>query len=371
MRVMLYIIQKEFLQIFRNKAILPILFLLPVFQMLILVYAASFEMKEIKLHVIDRDNSSLSRELIASLSGSPFINIVLVEHSSSDAEALIFRGHARAALIIPPDFERDFYSFRSGETQLLIDAINGTAAELTYGYIRSIFYTFNQNIILKFMNVSDLPGSPITIESKFWYNPELDYKFYMAPGILVILVTIIGIFLGGINLVREREIGTIEQINVTPIRKYQFIAGKLIPFWLIGLVDLLIGLAVAKLAFDIPIRGNIMVLLLFASVFLMLVLSIGLFFSSISSTQQQVALLSFFFLLVFILMSGLFTPLESMPEWAHTLNLLNPLAYFVKVMRNVILKGSGVMDLARELISMLMLGLLMLSLAVYSYRKRS
>ncbi len=369
MRKLLYIIQKEFLQVFRNKSILPIIFVLPIVQMLLLVYAATFEMKEISLQIIDRDNSTLSRGLIADYAGSPFFNIVSVEHECSNPEAKILHGDADIVLIIPNNLEKEFVTTKSGSVQLLINAINGTAAELGFAYSNSVLQNYNKKLVFEL--TSTALNVPVQVKSRFWYNSELDYKFYMAPGILVILITIFGVFLGGVNLVREKELGTIEQINVTPIRKWQFLTGKLLPFWVIGLFDMLLGLLIAKIAFDIPIRGSIPVLIVFAGSYLMLVLSIGLFISSISSTQQQVALMGFFFLIVFILMSGLFTPIESMPAWAQKLNYINPLFYFVKIMRFIILKDSGFADLWRELAIVTGYGIVMMSLAVKTFKKTS
>lgn len=369
MRTVLYIIQKEFLQIFRNKAMLPLIFGLPVVQMLLLVFAATFEMKEINLQIIDRDNSDMSRALISDFTGSPFFNIVALDPAVKNEEAMLEKNKANAVLVIPTDFEKDYYIKHSGEVQLLVDAINGTAAELIGAYSGNILQRYNGEIAASVMPPQNIREAPIKVKPRFWYNEILDYKFYMAPGILVILVTIIGVFLGGVNLVREKEIGTIEQINVTPIKKWQFLAGKLIPFWIIGLADLLLGLMVAWLAFRIPIRGSIPVLLVFASAYLLLILSLGLLVSALSKTQQQVALLAFFFLIIFILMSGLFTPVESMPIWAQRLNLLNPLYYFVKIMRHVILKGSGIMDLWQDLAVLTGYGVLMLSVAVRSFKK--
>lgn len=369
MRTLIYIIQKEFIQTFRNKAMLPIIFALPLVQMLILVYAATFEMKEVRLAVVDMDRSQSSDELVSRFKGSPFYTVLEYGTEAKDIENLLVRGEVDAIMNIAQDFESDLQNTGGSDVQLLVDALNGNAAELTVAYTQQIIASFNRDIQLKQVSIS-MPDRPvINVSTNFWYNTELNFKFYMAPGVLVVLVTIIGMMLGGMNLVREKEIGTIEQINVTPIRKYQFIAGKLIPFWLIGLFDLCLGLGIAKLAFQIPFVGNIGVLLLFASVYLLVILSMGLLVSAVSNSQQQVTLLSFFFLFVFILMSGLFTPVESMPEWAQLANLVNPLAYFVKIMRHVILKGSTVFDLWKEFFALLSYGLILLALAVWRYRK--
>lgn len=193
----------------------------------------------------------------------------------------------------------------------------------------------------------------------------------MLPGILVILVTIIGMFLTSLNLVREKELGTSEQINVTPIRKFHFIFGKLFPFWVIALVELAFGVLIGRIFFDLPLLGSLWLLFAFAGVYLLVVLGIGLFLSTLSSNQQQVMFLNFFFMLTFILMSGIFTPVESMPDWAQKLNIINPYAYFMKVIRMILLKGSGFMAIKQEFLSLGIYAIGILSLAVWRYRKVS
>lgn len=197
----------------------------------------------------------------------------------------------------------------------------------------------------------------------------MNYKIFMLPGILVILITIIGMFLSALNLVREKEMGTTEQINVTPIKKYQFIIGKLLPFWIIALFELTLGLVIGYYFFDVPVLGNISTLLLFASIYLFAVLGVGLFISTIASTQQQLMFVSFFFMLTFILMSGIFTPVESMPAWAQKINIINPFSYFIRVIRMILLKGSGLIDISREIVSMSVYALIALSFSIWRYRK--
>jgi ABC-2 type transport system permease protein len=191
----------------------------------------------------------------------------------------------------------------------------------------------------------------------------------MVPGILVLLVTIIGMFLSGLNLVKEKEIGTIEQINVTPIRKYQFIVGKLLPYWLVALFELSFGLILARLVFAIPLIGSIWLIFLVAAVYLLVTLGLGLLISTKTNTQQQSLFLSWFFMVVFILMSGLFTSVDSMPQWAKMINIFNPIAYFVEVIRMIMLKGSGFMDISRNLFILAVYAILALTVAVWQYRK--
>lgn len=370
MRTILLILKKEFIQVFRNKTMLPIIFALPIVQLVILVYAATFEMKNIKFCVVDNDISQTSRKLVSKLEGSPFYTLVSSHFSVKQAMDQIDNDKADMILTIPHHFERNLVRSKKAEVQLLINAVNGNAASLIQGYTSAIILEYNQHIRSEWINqFSFQPPAMVHTKVRFWYNAVLDYKFYMLPGILVILVTVVGMFLSAFNLVREKEMGNIEQINVTPIRKYEFIIGKTIPFWLIALFELGFGLAIGRLFFDVPMVGSIGLIYLFACVYLLVALGFGLFLSTISDTQQQVMFMAWFFMLVFILMSGLFTPIESMPEWAQKVNIINPFAYFIKVLRMVLLKGSTFMDIYREFIAMFIYGSLVLALATWKYRK--
>ena len=370
MKTILYLLQKEFIQVMRNKAMLPIIFVMPLVQMLILVFAATMELKQVELYVVDRDLTETSRKLTAKFEASPFFEVTRSLQSPAEIDRELLKGHADVVLTIPQGFETSLMREDNSSLQILVDAINGSAAELSYGYLRSVIANFNGHIRAEILGMPEFtPPQQIAVIPSFWYNPELNFKFYMAPGVLVILVTLIGLFLSSLNLVREQEMGTIEQLNVTPIRKYQFIIGKMMPFLIIALLDLTFGLLVAKLVFGLPFRGNILTLYLFTTAYLFLVMSSGLFISALSDTQQQVLFVSFFFMIIFIIMSGLFTPVESMPLWAQRLDLINPLYYLIRVIRNVVLKGSGVMDLAYEMVSLLVYGSIMFLLAVWRYRK--
>ncbi|GET26447.1 ABC transporter permease [Prolixibacter sp. NT017] len=370
MKILRYLLQKEFIQIIRNKSMWPVIFVMPIVQMLILVNAATLELKKSDVLVIDQDMSDASRQLVNKLEGNPFFKVTRVNDADFDADDQLLKGKANVVLDIPQHFERDLRRDNKVSLQLRVDAINSMSAELTWSYMNSLIRDYNNNLRASWMGVSKFdPPQKIDVSSRYWYNPTLIYAFYMAPGVLVILVTLIGMFLSAVNLVREKEIGTMEQLNVTPIKKYQFIAAKMIPFLVIALVVLSFGLLIAKLVFNLPFHGNILVLYGFTTVFLLGTMGLGLFISVVSDTQQQVFFLSYFFLLIFILMSGLFTPVESMPKWAQLLDHLNPLYYMMKVIRNVVLKGSGFFDLKYEFFSMLGYGVVMFSLAVMRYRK--
>jgi len=367
MRTLVFIIRKEFIQLFRNKVMARIIFILPMVQLLILAYTATFEIKVIRLHVVDYDRSRTARDLTGHFSGSPFYKIVNYTNSNRLADEDIMSGKAQQVITIPAGFEKDLNTTGMAKVQLVTDAIDGAAAALMNAYTLSIIQDFNINLIVE---SSGLPAEErIKTSWSFWFNPELNYKNYMVPGILVLLVTIIGMFLSGMNMVKEKEIGTIEQINVTPVRKYQFIIGKLLPYWIIGLAELAFGLVLAKLVFNIPILGSVWLIFLVAAVYLLVVLGLALFISTKTNTQQQTMFLSWFFLVIFILMSGLFTPVDSMPQWAKVINWFNPIAYFVEVIRMIMLKGSGFMDVLRNLILLGIYAAVALTVAVWQYRK--
>jgi ABC-2 type transport system permease protein len=275
-------------------------------------------------------------------------------------------------LDIPPDFEKSLRRENFGQLHLTVNSINGQKAGLANGYANSIIQDFNGNIRTEWLNLTARQSQPnIEVSYLNWFNPDLNYKTYMVPGILVMLVTMIGMFLSGMNIVKEKEIGTVEQINVTPIKKYQFVIGKLLPFWIIGLIELTIGLIVGKLLFDIPIEGSIPLIFAFSALYLLLVLGMGLFVSTITDTQQQAMFISWFFLVIFILMSGLFTPIESMPSWAQEITKFNPIAYFVDFMRSVMLKGSGFAAVEQHFQILGGYALTVNILAILNYRKRS
>jgi ABC-2 type transport system permease protein len=370
MRILIAILRKEFIQIFRNRVMLPFIFIVPIIQMVVLVFAANLEMKEIRLYTVDLDLSETSRKLRYEFIASPFYKDKGTGYSLEEGEEMLLRDKADLILVFNNGFGAKLRKENTSDIQLLINAINITKAGLVYAYSEAIIREFNQDIRLEWLGLSstNLLGN-IDVSYSYWYNPELNYKIYMLPGILVILVTIIGMFLTAMNLVREKEIGTAEQINVTPVRKYHLIIGKLLPFWVIALFELAFGLTIGRLFFHLPITGNILLLFSFAAVYLLVVLGIGLLLSTLADTQQQVMFLAFFFMLTFILMSGIFTPVESMPVWAQKVNIINPFAYFMRVIRMILLKGSGFSDIRHEFISLMIYASAILGLAIWRYRK--
>ncbi len=372
MRILATLLVKEFKQIFRNKTLLPLIFVVPVVQMILLTYAASLEMKGISMAVVDQDYSQASRQLASRFEGSPFFEINLTTSSYEEALNELTTDKVDVILHMQHNFEKSLYSEKETDLQLVVNAINATEAGLINAYCTQIITDYNGQVRAEWFG-SEGSGFLVSLDiiPKYWYNPLLDFKIYMFSGILVIIVTLIGMLLTALNLVREKEMGTTEQINVTPIRKYQFIMAKLIPFMIIALFELAFGLLIGRLLFGLPIVGSLGLLFLFTCVYLLAVLGIGLFLSTISNTQQQLMYMAFFFMLTFILMSGVFTPAESMPPWAQKINIINPVAYFMKVIRMILLKGSAFPDIRREFYSLGIFAMLILSLAITNYRKTS
>lgn len=370
MRTILYLIRKEFLQIFRDKFIGKAIFGIPIIQMIILVPAVTFEIKNIDLCIIDRDLSSESRELVSKLEGSTFFRSGLSTFSTGEAQKQLHRDESDLILEIPAGFGESIKTGHTGELMVSVNAINASNAQLSWAYLNGVINDYNMNIVTRMagaQTTNELPQVQIT--NRYWYNEMLNYKFYMLPGILGILVLAIGFILAGLNLVKEKESGTIEQINVTPVRKYQFMVAKMVPFLLIGLFDLALGLIIGKILFSIPFEGSIALLFVASVIFLIGVLGLALFLSTFSGTQQQFMFIAFFFMITFILMSGVFTPIESMPLWAQKADMINPVAYIMRINRMVMLKGSGWQDISRDIYALSLLAIAFTWLAINRYRK--
>jgi ABC-2 type transport system permease protein len=372
MRTLKFLLRKEFRQISRDPSIIRLILMMPVIQLLILPWAADYEIKKIKLAVVDHDHSEYSRQLINKITSSGYF--ILTDYSSSYEHSLEKIEHDKADLVlqIPQHFEKELVKENEAKLFMALNAINGVKANLGGAYLRTIIQDFNREIRMEWIQLPRFsPETQIEVTSSNWFNPLMNYKYFMVPGILVILLTMVGTNLTAINIVKEKEIGTIEQINVTPIKKYHFILGKLIPFWIIGLFVLTIGLTIARFAYGIIPAGSFLTIYVFAAVYLLAVLGLGLLISTYSANQQQSMLLSFFLMMIFILLGGLYTSIDSMPVWAQWITRFNPVSYFIEVMRMVVLKGSGLSDIKYHLLTMGGFAVAFNTWAVISYRKRS
>ena len=346
---------------------------MPLMQLLILPLAADYEIKNINISIVDHDRSSLSRELTARIIASGYF--IMNDYGDSFTESFqqFQKDNSDLILEIPGHFERDLVKDQKGNLFIAVNAINGTKASVGSAYLSQIISTFNYDIHFKRMPSQRIGAMPaVEITSLNWFNPYLNYPFFMVPGLLVALVTIVGSIMCALNIVVEKEVGTIEQINVTPIGKFTFILGKLIPFWFIGIFIFSLGLfVVARGVYGIVPVGSLWVLYGFLSVYLIAILGFGLLMSTYSSTQQQAMSLSFFFIMIFLLMSGLFTAIESMPPWAQWVARFNPVTSFIEVMRMVVLKGSGFADIKKQLLTVSGMAVFFNTWAILNYRKRS
>ena len=372
MRTIKFLLQKEFRQIFRDPSILRIILVMPVIQLLILPWAADFEIKNIKLAVVDQDHSEYSRRLINKITSSGYFN--LTHYSSSYNKSLhqVELDNADIVLQIPTHFEKELVKESEATLFIALNAINGVKASVGGAYLSTIIKNYNKDVRSEWIQFPRFnPEAQIEITSSKWYNPLMNYKYFMVPGILVLLLTMVGTNLAAINIVKEKEIGTIEQINVTPIKKYHFILGKLIPFWILGFVVLTIGLIISRVFYGIIPLGSFVTIYTFAAVYLLAVLGLGLLISTYSNNQQQAMLLSFFILMIFILLGGLYTSIDSMPEWAKWITRFNPVTYFIEVMRMVILKGSSLVNIKFQVLKVFGFAILFNGWAVYSYKKRN
>ena len=370
MRVLRALLKKEYLQIFRDRLLLRQMILMPFIQLIVLSSAATFEVKTARVYLVDRDHTETSRGLVDRMRASGRFRFVGGSPSMDVANESLLARRADMILGIPLDFERDLVTTRTANVQFVFNAEDGALAGVTNSYANQIVVTYNRELGVSLTHsVAESPR--IELRTRGWYNQELDYKHYMIPGILVQLLTVIGTLLTAMNIVREKEIGTLEQLNVTPIPRPAFIAAKLLPLLSIAIVEFAIGLAVARWGFGVPMRGSIPLLFLSAVIYLVVALSLGLWISTMVHTQQQAMFVSFFLIMIYLLMSGLFTPVRSMPGWAQWIAEVNPVKHIIVIMRSVMLKGAGLTDILRPLAILCVSGVLALSLAVRQYGKRT
>jgi len=381
LRVLRVLLHKEFLQISRDKVIMRMLFVVPMIQLIVLGNTATFEVKTSALWVVDQDRSTVSRGLLDRFTASGRFDIAGYTATMRPGDDALLNGSANAILVIPPAFARDLERDHRSTVQLVLNAENGSQAGVLQAYAAEIIARYSTVLgsVAPQARAAAIAGGSagmraapvIEIATRGRYNPSLEYKRFMIPGILVQLITIVGTLMTALNIVREKEAGTLDQLNVTPIRPSVFLAAKLIPLWVIGLIEFTMGLLVAVLVFDVPVVGSLAVVYAGAALFLVAALGVGLWVSTVSDTQQQALFVTFSILMVYVLMSGLFTPVRAMPSWVQTVAQINPMMHFIALVRAVLLKGAGFADVWRQLVALAVIGLTILSLSVGVYRKRA
>jgi len=368
MKSLRFLLQKEFLQIFRNKSMMFMIVLMPTIMLLVLPWAATFEQKNIHLSIVDNDRSTLSHTLTEKLSASQYFDLQQYTSSHDDALNALVKDKSSIILVFPKNFERNIFREKRIDLMLNIDALNGQKAGVGLSYISLIINDYLQNSLAQTMQKS-MPQ--IVVRPQYRYNISMQYFPYMVPGIFAILLTAITAMFSSLNIVHEKEIGTIEQINVTPISKVSFIIAKVIPIWAIGFTILTIGIIIARLIYGIVPSGSLLHIYFAAIIYIIAISGLGIIFSNIASTEQQAMLLVFFTLMIMILLGGLFTPISSMPDWAQKITIVNPFRYMVEVIRLVYLKGSGLRDISSQIIKLSCFAIVLNSIAAISYRKRN
>jgi ABC-2 type transport system permease protein len=373
-RTILFLVRKEFLQIFRDRTTVFQIFMIPVVQLLVLANAATFDVKQVAMLVVDEDHTTVSSGLVQRLEAGRQFRVVRYTSSDAGVDHALLDREVTAVLHIPRYFEEDLVRRGRAPVQLVLNAEEGATTGIVQSYANSILASYARELdrtlpLARSGTSATVRVAPLDLRTQRWYNPTRNYKYWMVPALMVSLTTIIGLLLTAQNITRENELGTLEQLNVTPMTKIQFIAAKLIPFWILSMLIFSIGLAIGKLVFGIPMRGNLLIVYLAAAVYLIVVLGMGLGISTITRTQQQSMFVAFFFTLIFLLMSGLFTPVDSMPDWAQRVAEANPVKHFVSIMRAVLMRGAGLETVGRPILGLGLAGLAVLALAVMRYRK--
>ncbi len=365
-----YLIEKEFKQIKRNTFMPRLIILMPLVAMIIFPYAANFDVKNINLSIVDHDKSSFSQTLVQKIQSSGYFRISDVSGNYNEAMESIEADESDVILEIPLNFERSLVKEQKADLMISANAVNGNKGGLGSSYLFNIINDFNEEIRVKYLKMVDKVSIPaMELVPLYRYNPTLKYEVFMVPALLVMVLAMIVGFLPALNIVAEKQSGTIEQMNVTPVKKYIFILSKLIPYWVIGYVVLTISMGVALFYWGLKPSGSLLTIYLFASLFIVAFSGFGLVISNYATTVQQAILMMFFFMLTFIFMSGLYTPVENMPAWAQMISNISPLKYIMSVFRLVYLKGSSFSELHKPFLALLTFATVFYTWAILSYKK--
>ena len=377
MKILKFLIEKEFKQMFRNPLIPRLIVLFPTMVLLVYPWAVSFEIRNIKIDVVDHSKSVYSQRLTDKIAASKYFILNDTPPDYLSAMQNMEHGETDMILEIPVSFDKDMVKTRSSGVGVAVNAVNGTQGLLGSNYIMQIVNDFSSELRGELMHTlppqyrSSMMQMPqVTIIPQYKFNPALDYKNFMIPGFMVLLLTIICGILPALNIVMEKENGTIQQINVTPVSRIGFILAKLIPFWVVGLVVMIISVTVAYLMYGLWPAGSMIAVLFSAIVFIFSVSGLGIIISNYSENMQQASFLVMFFILILILLGGMFTPVSSMPDWARMIAAVNPFTYLTKTFRMLYLNGSTLADVSWNLLVMGLIAVVLNGWAVLSYKKR-
>lgn len=368
-----YLFVKELIQTLRDKRMRILLIFPPIFQLIIFGYAANLDVKHIRTAIRDLDRSVESRDLIGRLGSSKYFDIVSFPNTPKEVKDLINQGNVTISIEIPTDFSKKLKKGDTATVQIVLDGSESNTAMIALGYTNQILSEFSTQLLVKRLNQAGMFGfeeAGVDLQQRIWFNPNLESRIFFIPGVIASIAFLIPIILTAQAIVREREIGTLEQIMVTPIRSWELMLGKTLPFALFGLLDAMMIVLIGVFWFEVPLLGNPLVLLLGTVLFLMSSVAIGLFISTICSTQQQAQISTFFFAMPAFILSGFAFPIENMPEWIQYLTYANPLRYFLVIIRGVFLKANGLDILWPQMLALGILGTLMILLSSLRFQKR-
>ena len=366
-----FLVWKEFLELRMNPRLFGIVVVAPVLQLTMLGYAATTDVKNVPIVVADGDRTPESRELISRFEGSPYFIIAGAVTTVAEIEPFLESGDAWMALAIPAGYARDVESGRPVRVQVIADGTDSNSTTVALGYATSLVGAYARDLAVPAATAGHAPGGAIDARIRVWFNPQLESRFFMIPGVLALILLVVTANLASMAIVREKELGTLEQLNVTPLRRWELIVGKLLPYGVIALVDVLLVVAVAVFWFEVPLRGSFLLLFAMSLVYVLCTLALGLFISTISDTQQQAMMTAtFFFLVPMIYLSGFIFPIENMPAVIQPFTYLIPLRYYLVIVRGIFLKGVGLEILWPQALALGAWGAGMLALAVLRSRKR-
>ena len=360
----LEMVRKEFRQIFRDSKLRRLIFISPIIQLIVFGYAVSTDVRHVATFVVDHDNSAISRELVDTFTASGYFAIVDRSERPADLVSALDHGDAIVGVVIPAGFGDDLVSGSGARVQLVFDGTNSNIAIVAKGYAERITTAFG----LASASV-EIP-SMIALRDRAWFNPELESRNYNVPAVVGAIIMLVCLLLTALAIVREREIGTLEQLMVSPLQPFELMLGKTIPFAIIGLFDLAVITAIAILWFDIPFRGSFVLLFGASVLYLLSTLGLGLFISTIASTQQEAFLSSFLVFMPTMLLSGFMFPVRSMPELFQWITLANPMRHYLEIVRAIFLKGAGAEHLAMQFVALATIGIVILTLATMRFQKR-
>jgi ABC-2 type transport system permease protein len=363
------LVRKEFIQLFRDKKNRPILIIAPLIQLMVFGYVVNYDVKDIRVALMDQARTLESRMLIDTFRANKIFRMTHFSTDAAEPDKLLLAGKVDLIVKIPPDFSEKIRKGRTADVQVLADGSMSNMASVRIAYTLSVLDGLNRQL-LREIHPQRLDYGKVDARIRTWYNPNLDSQNFFVPGIIAFLIMLISLLFTSMAIIKEKEAGTMEQLIVTPIKPAELIVGKTIPYILISLSQMMVVAAFAIYWFELPLAGSVTLLMLAACLFLLSTLGVGLFISTISSTQQQAMMTTFFFILPFFMLSGFVFPIANMPEFVQWLTYLNPLRYFLIIIRGIFLKGVDLHVLWPQYVSMTILGLIVFTAAIVRFRKR-